>query len=145
MTTGAGARTPNLLGFPMALPVLATYGIVILGAGHGALPAGLLLVFGLTKISGMNGELLQTLVAGWLGVALLAPTLIPAIARRTQLLPTVGVVCLLLSVIGLASYSEVMPITLATAVPFLVVSSLTLVRIWKRPAPAPRQDGDSGR
>jgi len=130
------------MGFPTPLAVIATYGMVTIGAGHGALPAGLLLIGALTRFSGLKGFLLEAVVAGWLGVAILAPTLIPAIARRAKLLPPVGVAFLLFSVIGIVSESEAMPLTLATAVPFLVVSGVTLFRTWRRPAPDPRPGSD---
>ena len=75
MTTGEAARTPNLLGFPMALPVFATYGIVILGVtfalyenlspGYGYTAIAVALLAGLRPVTVLwSSVLLGALAAG---------------------------------------------------------------------------------
>ena len=122
--------------WPPAVQVIATYGIVLLPAGHGVLPAGCILFLGLERLP------LPTWT-GWLGVVAVGATLIPPGARRARWLVPIGLAFLLASCLEILRLSEERAVTLASAVPFLVCSGLLLFRTRRRPVAGPPKAGES--
>jgi hypothetical protein len=93
--------------------LLLAYAIVTIGAGHGILPAGLMLLVGLGAPSW-----LPPVVTGWLGV--LAAVASCFLANRPAYLAmfAVAVVSLTISLVTFIPYSEGVEFTLFTALPF---------------------------
>jgi hypothetical protein len=100
--------------------LLIAYSIVTIGAGHGILPAGLMLLVGLGAASW-----LPPVVTGWAGV--LAAVASCFLANRPAYLAVfaVAVVLLTVSLVTFIPYSEGVEFSLFTALPFagMVVAS----------------------
>lgn len=96
---------------PPVLRVVLAYGIVLLPAGHGVAPAGLLLLWGFQHF-------LLVAVLGWAGILALVATLVPPLARRARWLGLAGVVLLASSAACILPLSEEPIVTAASALPF---------------------------
>jgi hypothetical protein len=97
----------------LAIGLVGSYSIVTVAAGHGIVPAGLLLVFGLVWTP--NPVWFPAGIAGWGGVAL-ALVSCRKNSRTHELV--LAVATLTVSAGLFASKSEVLAFTLLTAVPF---------------------------
>lgn len=145
MPLGAGAMndavrilTRGVWTWPPALQVIGTFGIVLLPAGHGVLPAGAILFLGLERLP-------LPAWTGWLGIAAVGATLIPPGARQARRLAPIGLAFLLVSCLEILRLSEAAIVTLASMVPFLACSGLLLSRTLRRPVVSPPGAGGSVR
>ena len=90
--------------------LVASHAIVLVAAGHGVGPVGLLLLFGEAE------EYQPGQVFGWLGIVLLVLSAVHA--RSFRLAAPPAMLCLAVSAGAFVSVSEVWIFTAATAIPF---------------------------
>ena len=97
----------------LAIGLVLSYSIVTVAAGHGIVPAGLLLV--LAFVWGAKLLWLSAAIAGWVGVGLA----LVSCRNRSRMHELVLAAATLTVSAGLfASQSEVLPFTVLTAIPF---------------------------
>jgi hypothetical protein len=101
--------------------LLLSYGIVMLFGGHGFAPLGLVLAM-------PDSEFLAIAISGWAGVALLAASVFVPRPDIFRALFIAAIAFLAMSIVLGAWWSEIAPLTLVTALPFLALSSRWIVR-----------------
>ncbi len=111
----------RLVGLACNAVVALAYGAVILGAGHGVAPIGLLLVLGDAD------EWVPPMLAGRLALGLLTVVILLPWRWVYATFEAAGVALLFVSWALFIQYTEVLPVTLAFSVPFLAASIGRLV------------------
>ena len=111
-----------LLRFLAVVGLLALFGVVMIGAGHGAGPVGLLLVLGRAK------EWVPGQVLGWIGVSLCVGAVFRPTRRGYLGTLLFGLGFLVLSVVAFAVPSDAPASTLAFSVPLLGASLFVVAR-----------------
>ncbi|HYR11478.1 MAG TPA: hypothetical protein VEQ60_27090 [Longimicrobium sp.] len=109
--------------------LLLSYGIVMLFGGHGFAPLVLVLAM-------PDSEFLAIAISGWAGVALLAASVFVPRPDISRALFIAAIASLALSIVLGASWSEIPPLTLVTALPFLALGSRWIVRTSRASAEA---------
>lgn len=107
-----------------AVILVASFAIVIVGAGHGAGPIGLLLVLGSFSAWGFHMTL------GWGGVLLTLAALFCSQTRSHVRFAAWGLACIAASWALFFGASEISGFTLVTSIPFLVFSLIRVIQLW---------------
>jgi hypothetical protein len=109
----------------VAVLLIGSFSIVIIGAGCGAGPVGLLLVMGSFSAWGLHMTL------GWIGMVLTVAALFCSQAKLHIPLATAGLACVAVSWSEFFMASEVSGGTLVTSIPFFVLSLIRAVQLWR--------------
>ena len=110
----------------VAIILTASFAIVIVFAGHGVVPVGLLLVGGSFSAWGFPMTL------GWGGVLLTLTALFCSQTRLHCLLAACGLACIVASWALFFGASEASGLTLVTSIPFLVLSFIQAIHLIVR-------------
>ena len=121
-----------------AIALVAAFAVVIVAAGHGVGPVGLLLVLGSFSAWGLH------MVIGWVGVLLTLAALFCSRVRLHVGLAVGGLVFLAVAWVLFLTASEDPGLTLMTATPFLVLSAVRGFQLWKL-STGPASSGDAPR
>jgi len=111
----------RLIGLACNLGVVLTFGVVLIGAGHGVAPIGLILFLGEAE------EWVLPMTVGWSAIGLLAlPALVPRLGLHVACVQ-LGLVTLAVAWMLFLSVSEARAFSLAFSLPFLGAS---IARVW---------------
>jgi hypothetical protein len=114
------------IGLAFHAAVLVAFGVVLIGAGHGVAPIGLLLFLGHAEVW------YPPMALGWLGIAILGIAALAPWRFVHASLSVLGLLALAASWILFISQSEVIPITLALSLPFIGVCTARVLHLVTR-------------
>jgi hypothetical protein len=115
-------------GIGLAVALTFSLAIVVITAGHGAAPIGLLMY--LADPSDLGGWGLP-IICGWAGIAALASS---CLSRRPKLhvpVRLISVAMLSVSWLLFSQHSDVLSVTLVTSIPLSVVLCFDLLRLFR--------------
>ena len=115
----------RLVASVVALALVGSFGVVIVAAGHGAGPIGLLLFLGSFSDWGLH------LALGWTGVLSTLAALFCSPARFHVGFAASGLAVLAAAWVLFLTASEGPELTLMTSIPFLVLSAVRGFQLWK--------------
>ena len=121
----AEASRQRVVASMIAIALVLAFAVIIVAAGHGAGPVGMLLVLGSFSAWGLQ------ITVGWFGVVLTLAALFFSRVRPHVELAASGLVFLAAAWVLFLTASEGPGLTLMTAAPFQALSTVRGFQLWK--------------